>query len=301
MSTYSIFSLAALILKIVLTVKLIVNKNKVGTAFIWLLALLFALSLLEFMALSGLLHSIVGFKFFYVFLILALAMILVVIKSLSKLDTKLPEVMLILGIIQSSMLFSTDLIVAGFKEGGIGYTRIPGDHYYIFQFYVLVCLILTIYFAVKVVYDRKKRSNLRAKAAVLLVSLFPLVLGLLIVLLLMALGKNVNAAVLLPITTTIFLFGCFYAIDSKKTLDCSIFMPFSPSWQAKKDLVFFLYSSNDKSEVWKRLKALERIYIEEAMKENLGKGQLTNAARSLGITPGKLDYRLKSIHQLNDK
>ena len=253
------------------------------------------------MGLAGILHSLVGFKLFYVFLVLTLAMILVVIKSLSRIDTKLPDFLLILGIIQSSLLFSSDLIIAGFKEGGIGYTRVPGDYYFVFQSYAFICLICSIYYIVKVVYDRKKRSQLRAKAGVLLFSLFPLVFGLLIVLLLMAVGKNVNSAVLLPITTTIFLFGCFYAASSKTILDWSIFMPFSPSWQAKKNLAFFLYSGGDKSELWGHLKGLERTYIEEAMIENLGKGQLTKAAKSLGITPGKLDYRLKNIHQLNNK
>ncbi len=300
MFAYSIFSLAALILKVFLAIKLIIDKRNVGTAFIWLLVFLFALSLIEFMGLSGMLHSIIGFKLFYVFLILVLAMILVVIKALAKLDTKLPDLIFAFGVMQSSLLFISDLIIAGFKEGGIGYTRIPGDYYYIFQLYAVVCLILSIYYIIQAVYDRKKLSYLRAKAAVLLISLFPLFLGTLIVLLLMAIGKNVNAAVLLPITTTIFLFGCFYATNNNKILDYSIFMPFSPSWRAKRDLSFFLYSGNDKSELWKHLQGLEKIYLEEAMTENKGKGQLSNAAKDLGITPGKLDYRLKKIHQLDN-
>ena len=110
-----------------------------------------------------------------------------------------------------------------------------------------------------------------------------------------------NAAVLIPITTTIFLFGCFYASGMEKIFDWSVFMPFSPSWQSKKDLIYFFYVDSDPSEIRQQLLNLEQLYIKEALDDNRGQEQLSRAAKELGITPEMLSQKLKTIRNIDEK
>jgi hypothetical protein len=148
-------------------------------------------------------------------------------------------------------------------------------------------------------FNEKKDILVRAKSSVMFVSLLPGLFTVFVVMFSMALYVKINLAFTISVVTTIFVWGCLYAATYDRVIDFSIFLPGTPSWNRKNDILFFLYAGNKKSNVWKCLLNLERQYIQDALTENKGKGQLSNAAKDLGITPGKLDYRLKNIHHID--
>ena len=297
---YALPALIALFLKCYF-LSLVVKTNQNATkALVALLACLSFLNMLEILFFVSSSEDSALLRLYYIAAMLSLMLISEFIFYLTRSQIPLFNIIHIFGLFLIPLLMFTPYIIKGAQPMGISITRVHGEYYYLFQIFALLQLSTSIFLVIKTIFDGNQKSIIRAKSSVIFASFLPMFLAITIILFLMSLGVNINMVIILPITSTIFVWGCWYTVTNEKIIDLSTFIPVTPSWKRKRELLFFLYTGNDKSQVWDRLLKLERMYVEEAMIENKGKGQLSNAAKDLGISPGKLDYRLKKIHQLDN-
>ena len=297
---YASPALIALLLKCYF-LSLVVKTNQDATkVLVALLACLSFLNMLEILFFVSSSEDSILLSLYYIAAMFSLMLISEFIFYLTRSQIPFFNIVHIFGLFLIPLFMFTPYIIKGAQPMGISITRVPGEYYYLFQIFVLLQLSTSIYLVIKTIFDGNKKSIIRAKSSVIFASFLPMFLAITIILFLMSLGVNINLVIILPITSTIFVWGCWYTVTNEKIIDLSTFIPVTPSWKRKRELLFFLYTGNDKSQVWDQLLKLERMYVEEAMIENKGKGQISNAAKDLGISPGKLDYRLKKIHQLDN-
>ncbi len=276
------------------------QKNDFKQLLIILVTLLCLLNFAEFLTFTQIGQNLAMLKIYYVLAILSLILLTVLVLVVTKVNIVAVNLLHSFGIVISVLIVFTDFIIADSKMLHSTITRIPGEFYFLFQMFSIIELITCIYIICKKTFSYSEKDNIiRARSSIILISMLPLLISVLTVIFLMALGVKVNAVVIVPITTTIFLAGCIYACSNNKIFDFSILIPGTLSWSRKNNLFFFLYAGEEKINLQDQLLRLEKLYIEEAMKKNGGK--ISKAADALGYTPGKLDYRLKSIHQMDDK
>ena len=296
---YVLPSLMALVLKAYLLFLAITRKSYFDVYVISSIASLTMMNLLEFTYFIGIGNHEYLLKIYYVVAIFSMIFIIELVSNLTKIKIPFYNLLHVLSLFLIPLILFTTFILQGTQFNGISITRIPGSYYWLFQLCTVIYLVTAILLIFRSVFDSEKTILVRAKSSVLLVSILPGLIVVLIMMFLMALHIKMNLVFVLPLVSTIFAWGCLYTSANGEIIDFSIFIPGSPSWRKKKELLFFFYAGTDKSKIWQRLLTLEKMYIEEALVDNKGKGQLSNAARDLGITPGKLDYRLKNIHNLD--
>ncbi len=276
------------------------QKNDLKQVLFILLTTLFLLNFVEFLTFTIIGKNLLTLKIYYVLAILSLILFTVLVLQVTKISLVILNFVHSLGLAIAVLIFFSDLIIADVEILHSTITRVPGDFYFLFQLFAICELISCIYIICKKTFTLSERNNvIRARSSIILISLMPLLMSVLIIIFLMALGFRVNAVVIVPIATTIFLGGCIYACSNSRIIDFSILIPGTLSWRKKNKLLFFLYAGNDQINLQDKLLELEKLYIEDALKKN--KGKITKAAKTLGYTPGKLDYRLKTIHQLDVK
>ena len=274
------------------------NKYEINKYLVAVIALMSMLNFLEFLYFVDFGHDEYLIKIYYVVAIFALTCIAKLTSNLTRIYIPFYSLIHIFGIFLIPLIMFTDYLIAGVPANGTSIARAPGDYYFLFQAFVIAQIVTSIFLITLSMFNEKKDILIRAKSSVILISLLPGLFTVFVVMFSIALDVRVNLAFILPIVTTIFIWGCLYSVSNDRVIDFSILLPGTPSWNRKNDALFFLYAGNNKSDVWKCLLNLERLYIQDALTANKGKGQLSNAAKDLGITPGKLDYRLKNIHHI---
>ena len=297
-TTFALPAFIALIFKCYLLFLSVMNKHDINKYLVAVIALMSMLNFLEFLYFVDFGHDEYLLKIYYVVAIFTLMCIAKLTSNLTRIYIPFYSVIHVFGIFLIPLIIFTDYLIAGVPANGTSIARAPGDYYFLFQVFVITQIVISLLLITISMFNEKKDIILRAKSSVILISLLPGLFTVFVVMFSMALDVRINLAFVIPVVTTIFVWGCLYASANDRVIDFSIFLPGTPSWNRKNDILFFLYAGNDKSDVWKCLLNLERLYIQDALIDNKGKGQLSNAAKDLGITPGKLDYRLKNIHHI---
>ncbi len=126
----------------------------------------------------------------------------------------------------AAILF-TDSIVAGVNSlpnGSI--TRIAGEHYFIFQIYMVSALVLSISI---LIWNSlfKKDKYVKRTCFIALLAFTPFILLFLLLMLLMQLGYHINMAGFLSLTICIMLFVFITLSDKHKLFTMMKFVPFS--------------------------------------------------------------------------
>lgn len=298
----TIFALPALIgllLKCYLLFLSLKCKKNINKFLVAVIALMTTLNFLEFLYFVGFNQDKYLLKIYYVIAIFTLICIAKLTSDLTQIYITSYSIIHIFGMFLIPLIIFTDYLIAGTPADMNSIARAPGEYYSLFQIFVITQILTSLLLITVSMFSEKKDVLIRAKSSVILISLLPGLFTVFVVMFSMALDVRVNLGFVLPVVTTIFVWGCLYATAYDRVIDFSIFIPGTPSWNRKNDVLFFLYAGNNKSDVWKYLLNLERLYIQDALTDHKGKGQLSNAAKELGITPGKLDYRLKNIHNMN--
>ncbi len=300
-SLLSIPSLIALLIKCYFLFYVFRQHQKVAhTTLIALVTALSFLNLTEFCLFTPLGDQLWLFILYFISVIISLGLATHLVALI--LNKRIRYVLLLhaLGLIVIFLIIFTDLIIVDIKRLHHTYTRVPGDFYFLFQFFAISELFVCLFWIVKATFSHSTSNQLmRAKSSIILVSLLPLVISAITIIIFMALGYKMNAVVIIPIMTTIFLAGCIYACMNQRVFDLSMLIPGTVSWKNRHDMMFFLYAGSNKINLQSQLLNLEKKYIEDAIKQNNGK--VSRAADALGYTPGKLDYRLKSIHKIENQ
>lgn len=194
-----------------------------------------------------------------------------------------------------ALIVFTDYLIAGFTPLNFSYTRIPGPGYAVFAAYALICLagmVAAIFLSVK----NAASNYIKARNSLILAGFAPFVLvaGLVPVLLMM--GIAINAAMLIPITTTFFLLVILYAFTHDVIFDVRALVVGTAQFRRLKRLVAhvaLVHRSPAKNDPNDLLHGLELEIYQQALKS--AGGNKTHAAQRLGIHPNTLRYRLKKL------
>ena len=297
---YALPAILALLIKCYLLYLAYVHRKHIDKYLIAVIVSLLLLNVIECMCLLNIGYDKYLIKVYCVLVVIFMICIARFSANLTQKFIPFYTLIHVFGICLIPLIFFTSYIIMEVPAEGAKPSEVIGEYYYLFQLFMIIQLVASLLLFAYSMYNEKTSVLIRAKSSVIILSLLPLLYTVFIVVFSMAMNVRLNVEIILPVATTIFLCGCLYAGINTKVIDFSIFLPGTPSFKRKNEIFFFLYAGNEKSEMWDCLLKLERLYIEEAMAENKGKGQLSNAAKELGITPGKLDYRLKNIHQMDD-
>lgn len=198
------------------------------------------------------------------------------------------------GLIATLFVF-TDYLIAGFEPLNFSYTRVPGPAYVIFPIYALACLggmVGAIVLSIK----STSCNYTKARNALILAGFAPFVLVAGLVPVLMTMGFAINAAMLIPITTTFFLLVILYALTHEEIFDVRALVVGTAQFRRLKRLVAHVAvvrrspQNNNPSDL---LHDLELEIYQQALQA--ARGNKTHAAQRLGIHPNTLRYRLKKL------
>ena len=275
------------------------RTRRFDKALLALVCAFFLLNIVEFLSFTEFGKNLTLLKLYYLLTIICLILVTHLVTIITQVKTQLITLLHGCGLAVIVLLLSTDLIVLDMARLHHTITRVAGEFYILFQLFAVMELVISLSLIFRSTFSTNLNNVMRARSSLILISLLPLIFSSLSIVMLMAYGLKINAVVITPLMTTLFLLGCIYARSNKKIFDFSLLIPGTVSWNKKEDFLFFLYADNENIDLQGKLLQLERMYIEDAICRNQGK--VSKAAVSLGYSPGKLDYRLKSIHQLNQK
>ncbi len=125
------------------------------------------------------------------------------------------------------LIFSGEMIIAGFEQIGYTVTRIPGPWFSAFELFAFgICVLAIAFFSIGTFFQDNSAS--RARNALLLVAVLPIIIVVTVILILLHLGiKWLNASVILPFAITFFLLVSAYAIHQHRIFDIQLYVPWS--------------------------------------------------------------------------
>ncbi len=167
------------------------------------------------------------FRSYYVLLCGMLAYMLAYAAEVSNLKPKwlYPLLVAICTIVGSAILF-TDLVVAGYTTIGYSITAIRAEHYWLFQLTALPLLISTA--AVLIAgYIKSDEHIIQIRCLYTLLGLAPLIICIISVIVLMAMGFKINAMMIIPISSTLFILITLKTEAQHRLTDVRRMIPYS--------------------------------------------------------------------------
>lgn len=283
---------------------LIINSNKrtllrQSNALTILFVGLFGICSIEFFTfLEVLKPSLILMKLYYVSCFFALTGLVNQAASISSIQNarSISFLVFTMNMLLSAIMISTHFFISGIELISYSYTRIPGEFYFIVQFYLATLIILIISLLI-LGYKGQGINSKRAK--LLLISLTPiLVIGFMIIVL-MQVGVNINASIIFPILTTYFLLILIHTEKEESLFHILMKIPFSKEKQSlnqiTKEIQNFLISAelfdsmpNEKKNL--SLKTLttkvEKLIVDHAVE--ITKGSQVQAASLLGVSTSSI-------------
>ncbi|MFT5114038.1 MAG: hypothetical protein ACI8P9_003371 [Parasphingorhabdus sp.] len=198
-----------------------------------------------------------------------------------------------------SILFcTTDLFVTGYQELSFSMTRIPGILYPLVSLYLIGSLgfmIVAIFLAARSTNDQ----FLKIRNYLIVAGLAPFVASGVGITILMALSVKINAAMVIPVAMSFFLFVLVYAMTSDRLFDVRTLIPGTSQFKSLTDvMVMATIIRREKVKVpqGRRTDPLDSLQAELYRRalESTG-GNKTQAAKQLNIHPNTFRYRLKKL------
>lgn len=265
---------------------------------------LFSISLIELITYTNLVSAnLLMMKFYYIAIFVGvLGILLSAIKfSIIKTSTKIKLACLavIFSTTISLLMLSTDLFVTGFEFIGYSYTRIPGDYYWLVQLHFPIYVLLSLYLLFKSSFQAHNELNAK-RARLLLYSLSPIMICGMFITFLMNIGIPINASIVFPIMTTLFLVILIHTEKVENLLSVLMKIPYSreriaylkiknevQSFMMQTELLKSLEKDEKLSISLKNLtNSIENIIVDHTVK--LANGSQIRAANLLGVSPSSI-------------
>ena len=193
----------------------------------------------------------------------------------------------IFAIVSAILVVSTNVIVEGYKPMGLAMTKIPGGYYSLFSIFALICSIGMLAFFTYGCFSEDINTKLRNQVMLFGMAIFAG--SIVYVILGQAIGHQVSASVMIPISLTIsdILWVISYASTTKTPLDIGKITPlFFPS--QKREFAFRFLT--EKMTVRKAKQEVEEAMIKDEIAKN--EGHQARTAEVLDISPSGLSKKL---------
>lgn len=217
-------------------------------------------------------------------------------KDKIKLGLKLALAVLILATIFSRS------VIAGVEPMNYSLTRLAGENYWLFQIYALSGLVFAVGLLVRGL--RKITSNIgRQRCLVVLLSASAPILMTMAVIVLMALGININGAIFMSLALTFMLAMMVYAEEKTRLFRLLTFVPYSRERRFHKKLLQQITQCISISDDPNQQQSLQ---LKEMMKEFEGSvvehvltyydGNQKKTASALGVSEATVSRRARARH-----
>ena len=272
-------------------------KNKATNDLISLVLILALQNLCEFGALASWIYNgapDAGIRAYYAIIIILAAIMLRYSINLSKLVTlkKLTEHILLCSFALALIAVFTNIIIAGAMGlGDYSVTAIKGQHYYLFQAWILLSLIFA-FLILFISYLKSDQTEVRINCCYVLFAFLPIVITAVSVIILMSLGFEINASFILPIATTIFVALISKTKESHYLYDMRQRVPFSKQWHLSRKLkdISNKYMLGDIA-LNEAIQQSEKLFLEYSIDEH--NGNIKKTAEATGIPRSTLYHKIK--------
>ncbi|NKB61850.1 MAG: hypothetical protein GKR95_06825 [Gammaproteobacteria bacterium] len=233
-------------------------------------------------------------KIYYVTLFWLLAFLLQIsmLIAYQELNRKGGIAVYVIATMMTAVMLFTDWLVVDARSIGYTVTRVPGDFYSIVPIYGLALSL----FAIGVcIYGYRILENQfeRLRCMYLLISVCSLTAPILVSLMLMSLGYEVNAAVILPIGITLFLITLSYALGNDRLYDIRMWIPFTQAFRLDmaRHKEFFVHYDGSEMLAKERRTLHEKRYLIRAL--SMANGNQKKAAERLGISESAISVKAR--------
>ncbi len=233
------------------------------------------------------------FNVYYVLTVFLFAFICIYAFDISKVKLRwVRESILIISCIVGVLILTTNLVVSGYESIGYSVTAMKGDFYSLFQLPALTFLISTIVFLI-MGYNNATKPSTKVTCLYTLFALLPFVFGVVGVIVLMAFGYKINAMMVIPIASTLFILITLKTEFRHKITDIRRLLPFSNERRATAEMlqVMSKYAMQDISHK-ELMRDIEKICLKYKVVVNDG-----NVAK----TAGSMDLPRSSVYGLMSK
>ena len=267
---------------------------------------LLSICLIEFTSYTQIVPaSLLTLKLYYTFCLAGLTSIFCIAASLYEPPTnkgrrmlKLSTYLILLSCISLlGILLSTDLLISRIDRISYSITRIPGEFYFLIQWYLAAAALGTITLLASTAINSPNRVN-SAKAKVLLAAITPLILAGIAIVMLMQVGFKINATIIYPIFITYFLLTIINAEKHETLFSMLMRIPFTKERKSVKDLsnkiqdylidseLSNVQSSTNKASLKTLTQTIENMIVEHTV--SLTNGSQVQAAHLLGISASSI-------------
>jgi len=198
----------------------------------------------------------------------------------------------LLGIVLSVTVYFSDYIVSGAKDIGYSLTAVKGQYYVASQ----VLVVLTLFYSLAILYrgyNKSKDANFQTNCLISIIALSPIILSLVLIIGLMAAGVKINAAGVLPIGTSLFLYILIKYEPNHRMVDIRRWVPNSPEKKLTDELMKLssLYSM-DRIAYKDMLREFERISI---------KYKYAESDRNISETARRMKLKRSTLYSMIDR
>jgi hypothetical protein len=278
MSIYVLPALTALLVSIVVFFAAVQGptRSKVfsGMIFVFIcLSVCEVLSFLEFFKAGRLSYLM---RAYYSISLLGLCSVFAYVLSVVRSSAKRVLLSVYLGaLFLSALILFSDIIIAGIEPLGHTRTAIRGNMYFIFQGFALMMLGLIIASLVRG-YLQPKDHLMQIQCSYSLLAILPLLITNLGLLLAMAIGYKVNAAIVMPIVLVAFILITLVGESKHRITDVRRFMPYSAERHTSNQIME-IFSSFSRDEISYRngISEIERLLVLHKYQKNGGNASAT--------------------------
>lgn len=289
MSLFLIPSLIALIAKLIIV--FVYRKSILESGFFKLMVLAFAChNFCEVLLFWEYFRGVKGdylLRTYHVISLFALLAIVLSVEQISKQESRLPTkiIQLVVGCI-SVLFLTTDLFVTGAAPLSYVMTSLRGEFYWVFQ----VASVAIVLYLVSLLYFGYKKSDdhhIQIRCLYTGLALLPQIIAVLTVIILMNLGLKINAVVILPIATTLFILIMAISESKHQITDIRRFVPFSEERRTSNQIMeIFSRYAQDKVNYRDSVSEIEKLLVEHKYEKN--DFNATYAAKKMGMPRSSL-------------
>ena len=197
----------------------------------------------------------------------------------------------------------TNLIIEGALINSYSLSRIPGKLYWLFQAYILLCMIISPLLIWRGILNSNNPLD-KKRRKVILVSFFPLIGTVLLVIILMQAGVQINWSIFLPLSTIAFILAYLFTENRNDLFKVLVNIPFSEERKAYKLINSRILEyisktqTNESISLKGLLSEIEKTFITNTLEMNDGNHNL--AAELLSISISTIYRNKKRDEKKND-
>jgi len=199
--------------------------------------------------------------------------------------------------IQVILIFFSNTLIEGAFRYEYTISRVPGHYYWTFQIFVFSCIISATLLIIRSIILANNPLD-KKRNTVILISFCPIILSVVIILLLMQIGIQINLSIFIPVSTLIFVIVYLFTENKNNLFRFLVNIPFSseraPYREINEQVIEYLSKTqtDEKLSLKEMMTEIERTFINNALEIKDGNHSL--AAELLSIS-------LSTIYRNKDK